>query len=1015
MIKLYTRSLIVLLFCIVSIVTAEAQPWTYNFGTSTGTADNLNSSSGNTSFFSGTPSGGGTYRVRIGGGGGSLVLENPLGTDTEVKLTASSTGASNKFSVYGWNLDSNLAYVKFNLRTTASGAADFLIGLGSSSASNNGYNDNNSFSNTYNHSIATLNLKYASGSLTTIQRRNSGSWVAINTVSSTHFSKDTDQLIEIYANNSAGSTTYNRSGSNSLNTQSWDLWIDGVKMSPSGGWGRSGSLSAGKINAFGFFGESSTIPNNNGTLYLDDLEYSNSLPTACTAPDETPVGFEYSTATENSIDLEWLDGDGDGRVIIMNVSDSFTAPEDGTSPAASTVYSGFGQQVVYNGTGSNSVVITGLLPNSTYYFRGYEYCTPDTVYAAGVSESVTTDIGSAIILTEQTAFGPFCNGTAHNISVGFDETGAFNENFKVQISNSSGAFSSNLNENIIGTGAASPISATIPVSISTGSGYRLRVVNADPLTVGDDNGSDIVINATPTTPATTTPAAVCEGISVNITATGSANATSYTFWNAVSGGTQIVTGISGNTLTTPNNLTPGNHSYFIQAENSSCSSLSRQEVVVTINAVPDIPSGSFIYSANPSCGPATIGYDVGYYFQTSASGTSTINPTSSSNTLNSSGTVYVRAYNGSCWSGAVASNAVTVVNPIGVTTQPVSISVAENGTGAISVVATNVDAYQWQENSGSGWSDISGATTSVLTFNNPEPNKNGYTYRVVMTATAPCANVNSSVATLTVAPPAAGKIWFNLITGTNPGQSNPYTTGQDTNVNIIVSGIGRASGINGTAANDRYNTNGWDVSNLASDKYITWTITAKSGYVLSLSTLDVKLRRSGTGPNKLQIRTSLDDFSSGTEINYTSTANDVSFSFPINAIDEPEIEVRLYGYGATGAGGTLSVNEFEFLGIVKRKPLSEDCSAPYSLSTNVVGGQVTFNWIGTEGTDIYALLLIDVTTGNYSKGFSPTTSGFTATIPSGTYRWVISSLCSTATMITDNSSQWISGKQFTVP
>ncbi|MCO5233087.1 MAG: hypothetical protein M9888_05065 [Chitinophagales bacterium] len=904
---------------------------------------------------------------------------------------------------------------------------------------------------------------------------------------------------------------------------------------------------------------------------------------SCTAPSTTPEGFAtYSTATENTIDLEWLDGNGAGRVIKMNSSNSFTNLANGANPSANTLYSGSGEQVVYNGTGSSPITITDLLPNTTYYFIGYEYCSPDRVYNnSATSEAVTTDIGSTLILTDDITFGTYCNGSDNNINVSFDATGSFNQDFKVQISDENGNFSNNLTQNIIGSGSASPISAVIPANYTVGTKYRVRVINEDPITIGTNNGHDFTINATPSEPTNISPSAVCEGQSIAVTGTGSNNATSYTFWDASTNGNQITNGVSGNTLTLDNTTPAGTYTIYIQGNNATCSS-SRKEVILQVNSTPSI-SGSFTYSSNPSCGPVIIGFDAGYYFQTTSNGILQDKPTTSTYTLNSSGTIYVRAFNGSCWSDAIASNAVTIASPINISTQPSNISVPENSSGTMNVVASNVVSYQWQENDGNGWANMSGENAATLSFNSPSSSKNGYNYRVIMTGNSPCSNDTSSNATLTVTAPIAGSLWSNNITGTNPGNSNPYTAGQVVNNNITVSGIGR-SGVSPNNGDDRYNANGWSTSSsLDATKYFTWTLTANSGYELSVSELNVNLRRSNTGPNKIQVRTSLDNFATGTEISYTGTANNEPFTFSINSSNVNQLEIRLYGYNASANTGTLSVNDFDFIGFIEAAcsvdnpvgtfsysnnpscgpasisydagyyfqttetgtsiasptssaynlnssatiyvrayngtcwsdavasnavvitpPISinnqpqnktisstgsgsmsvsasnvqsyqwqendgsgwEDingatssslvfnqpsqskngflyrvvmtgnspctsvtssnatltvvtpsgpCSSPSGLNTNVNGHQVTFNWSGSNGADIHAVLLINDATGDYSKGFSPTSLGFTATIPSGTYRWVVMSLCNTILYGNGNASQWIEGPVFTVP
>jgi len=56
------------------------------------------------------------------------------------------------------------------------------------------------------------------------------------------------------------------------------------------------------------------------------------------------------------MNVSWTNGDGAKRVVIINTSNSFTNPTDGSDPSANTVY-GSGEQVVYNGS-SNTVTVT---------------------------------------------------------------------------------------------------------------------------------------------------------------------------------------------------------------------------------------------------------------------------------------------------------------------------------------------------------------------------------------------------------------------------------------------------------------------------------------------------------------------------------------------------------------------------------------------------------------------------------------------------------------------------------
>lgn len=178
---------------------------------------------------------------------------------------------------------------------------------------------------------------------------------------------------------------------------------------------------------------------------------------------------------------------------------------------------------------------------------------------------------------------------------------------------------------------------------------------------------------------------------------------------------------------------------------------------ITIDPLPTDPTGSIAVSANPSCGAATLSYSTGYYWQTTASGTSTANPTSSNYTLSSTGTVYVRAFSGGCWStNSLSSGVVTINTTAAITTQPSNTSTFSGSNASISIVATNAVSYQWQVDTGSGFTNLSNGgvysnvTTATMNITGATIAMNGYQYRCVITSNAPCANVTSNAALLNV-------------------------------------------------------------------------------------------------------------------------------------------------------------------------------------------------------------------------------------------------------------------------
>jgi hypothetical protein len=110
---------------------------------------------------------------------------------------------------------------------------------------------------------------------------------------------------------------------------------------------------------------------------------------------------------------------------------------------------------------------------------------------------------------------------------------------------------------------------------------------------------------------------------------------------------------------------------------------------------------------------------------------------------------------GTCNTLTLSPILLTVHQPVSINTQPQSQSICEGSNATFSVAATGYAlTYQWQQssNSGSTWSNISGATSSTLTLTAPSISTSGYQYRVVVSG---CTNVNSSAATLTINPGAA--------------------------------------------------------------------------------------------------------------------------------------------------------------------------------------------------------------------------------------------------------------------
>ena len=97
-----------------------------------------------------------------------------------------------------------------------------------------------------------------------------------------------------------------------------------------------------------------------------------------------------------------------------------------------------------------------------------------------------------------------------------------------------------------------------------------------------------------------------------------------------------------------------------------------------------------------------------------------------------------------------------VTAPPAITGQPSNASLCAGGTATFSVTATGATSYQWQENNGLGFTNItnggvySGAATASLTLTGVTAGMNGYSYKVNVIGSS---TVTSNSATLTVTSP----------------------------------------------------------------------------------------------------------------------------------------------------------------------------------------------------------------------------------------------------------------------
>jgi len=117
--------------------------------------------------------------------------------------------------------------------------------------------------------------------------------------------------------------------------------------------------------------------------------------------------------------------------------------------------------------------------------------------------------------------------------------------------------------------------------------------------------------------------------------------------------------------------------------------------------------------------------------------------------------------------------------------------------------------------------------------------------------------------------------------------------------------LSRSSALTAVSGTGSINASGWGTGSSADGtRYFTFSVTPAAGCTLSLTSLALDVKASTTGPSKGDVATSADGFAAHTASFVGTSAPSVAFT---GVSGTGAIEVRVYGYGATGTAGTLRV------------------------------------------------------------------------------------------------------------
>jgi hypothetical protein len=122
---------------------------------------------------------------------------------------------------------------------------------------------------------------------------------------------------------------------------------------------------------------------------------------------------------------------------------------------------------------------------------------------------------------------------------------------------------------------------------------------------------------------------------------------------------------------------------------------------------------------------------------------------------------------------------------------------------------------------------------------------------------------------------------------------------------VTAGAISRASSLTATSGQDSINASAWaTTTKLDTSRYYTFTLTPSSPCTLDVSSLSITTKASSTGPASAAVATSDDAFAKTTTFAPNVTATP---ALSVNGATGA-VEIRVYGYDASGAGGTMRVD-----------------------------------------------------------------------------------------------------------
>jgi len=120
---------------------------------------------------------------------------------------------------------------------------------------------------------------------------------------------------------------------------------------------------------------------------------------------------------------------------------------------------------------------------------------------------------------------------------------------------------------------------------------------------------------------------------------------------------------------------------------------------------------------------------------------------------------------------------------------------------------------------------------------------------------------------------------------------------------VTAGALTRAATLTAQSGAGSINGSNWPTAAaLDATKYYAFTLTPPTGCTMTLTNVAIDLKASGTGPANGAIATSKDSFAATTPVGTAAPSTPA-----VTVTTSGQIELRVYGFAATGTGGTLRV------------------------------------------------------------------------------------------------------------